>query len=299
MQDEGCTTIPHDQLFKELLQSFFREFLALFFPDVAARPDFTRVTFLDKEVFTHVPEGRRRELDLVARAYTLDGTPELILLHIEVQAWRDSDFSYRMFEYYALLRVRHKLPVLPIMVYLTAETGGLHEATYEEALFGRSILTFRFGGVGLPDLAADHYREADNPLCPALAALMRPSALGRVLQKALSLQATLASAVDEARKSLLINIIETYLTLTEREEEEFRQAIGQSHLQEVTHMLTIYEERGILKGKRDLLLKQLHIKFGVLPDAISAKVQAIDTEAELDTLAERVLSASTLAEMGL
>jgi hypothetical protein len=52
------------------LRAFFREFLELFFPEVAARLDFARVVFLDKEVFTDVPEGSRRELDLVAQAYT-------------------------------------------------------------------------------------------------------------------------------------------------------------------------------------------------------------------------------------
>jgi hypothetical protein len=175
------TTIPHDQLFKELLNAFFREFLALFFPAVAARLDFTRVTFLDKEVFTDVPTGSRRELDIVAQVYTLDGTPELILLHIEVQAQREREFPYRMFEYYTLLRLRYKVPVFPVVVYLTAGTGGLREAVYEETLFGRTILTFHFQGVGLPDLWADDYQEADDPLGPALSALMQPSAMGRTL----------------------------------------------------------------------------------------------------------------------
>ena len=64
-------------------------------------------------------------------------------------------------------------------------------------------------------------------------------------------------------------------------------------------MLTVYEERGIIKGKRDALLKLLRFKFGDVPETASAKVQAIDTEAELDALLERVLQAMTLAEMGL
>jgi predicted transposase/invertase (TIGR01784 family) len=91
----------HDPLFKELLREFFREFLEMFYPDVAARLDFTRVTFLDKEVFTDFPEGSRRELDLVARVYTLNGELEVILIHIEVQAQRESDFASRMFDYCA------------------------------------------------------------------------------------------------------------------------------------------------------------------------------------------------------
>jgi hypothetical protein len=261
--------------------------------------DFARVMFLDKEVFTDVPEGSRRELDLVAQVYTQDGAPELILLHIEVQAQREREFPYRMFEYYALLRLRYKMPVFPVVVYLVAGTGGLSEMVYEERLFGQAILTFRFQSVGLPDLSSDDYRVVDNPLAPALSALMQPGSLGRTLQKALSLRQTLSTPVDEARKSLLINIIETYMRLSETEEEEFRRLIRREELQEVTHMLTIYEERGIIKGKRDALLKQLRFKFGDVPEAVAAKVQAIDMEAELDVLLERVLQANTLADMGL
>src|SRR4051812_40936414 len=98
--------MSHDQLFKELLQAFFREFMELFFPNVAARLDFSRVTFLDKEMFTDLPRGDQREADLVAQVYTLEGQPEIILTHIEVEARRRSSFPERMSEYYWMLKLR-------------------------------------------------------------------------------------------------------------------------------------------------------------------------------------------------
>jgi hypothetical protein len=79
----------------------------------------------------------------------------------------------------------------------------------------------------------------------------------------------------------------------------FLRLLGQQELQGVTEMLTVYEERGILKGKRDALLMQLRIKFGDLPEAVVARVQTLDTEAVLDVLLERVLRAATLEDMGL
>jgi hypothetical protein len=106
--------------------------------------------FLDKDVFTDVPEGSRRELALVAQVYTQDGAPELILLHIAVQAQREREFPYRMFEYYALLRLRYKVPVVPVVVYLVAGTAGLSEMIYEERLIGQAILTVRFQAVASP-----------------------------------------------------------------------------------------------------------------------------------------------------
>ena len=63
-----------DQLFKEPLQAFFPEFMELFFPVEAARLGFTRgVSFRDGEAFTDVPEGARREVDLLAEVHARDG----------------------------------------------------------------------------------------------------------------------------------------------------------------------------------------------------------------------------------
>lgn len=83
------------------------------------------------------------------------------------------------------------------------------------------------------------------------------------------------------------------------EEEELYHIMGREYLQGITEMLTIYEERGIIKGKRDALLKLLRFKFADLPEAVAARVQAIDAEAALDGLFDRVLGAETLDDTGL
>ena len=76
----------HDQLFKRFFHEFLQDFLELFYPDVAARLDFTTLEFLDKELFTDFPEGSVREADVVARVQTHEGTSELILVHLEIQS---------------------------------------------------------------------------------------------------------------------------------------------------------------------------------------------------------------------
>jgi len=51
--------------------------------------------------------------------------PEIILTHIEVEVRRRSTFAERMHEYYMMLKLRHRLPILPIVVYLSPGAGGL------------------------------------------------------------------------------------------------------------------------------------------------------------------------------
>ena len=64
----------HDRLFKELLTSFFYEFLELFFPTLIASIDRSQPpTFLDKESFGELPGDLRREKDLVARVRLQSG----------------------------------------------------------------------------------------------------------------------------------------------------------------------------------------------------------------------------------
>ena len=69
------TRIGHDQLFKQVLESFFPDFLRLFDPATAARLDLMTVTFRSPEVFIDLPQGERRTADVVAEVRSLEGSP--------------------------------------------------------------------------------------------------------------------------------------------------------------------------------------------------------------------------------
>ena len=86
--------VDHDQRFKILLREFFREFFELFFPKYAALFDFSQIEWLDKEVFTDPPTGKRRYLDLLAKIplrQALAGQRPgeanalLALIHVEIE----------------------------------------------------------------------------------------------------------------------------------------------------------------------------------------------------------------------
>ena len=117
----------HDQRLKSILQAFFVEFLALFFPKWAERLDASAAVWLDKEAFNDPPEGRRRVLDLLARVPVRPGTSplpgnptELIaLVHTEIEAAdRTTVAREQLWLGYAHLRSKYRLPVLPLAVYL-------------------------------------------------------------------------------------------------------------------------------------------------------------------------------------
>jgi len=149
--------MDHDQLFKTVLQSNFLDFLQLFYPEVAGQIDSQTLHFLDREFFTDLPEGSRRKPDIVASLKTHDGSPEIVLVHVEVQLRPERDFEERMFQYYAMLWLRYRIPILPIVVYLKGGMEGLVKEEYRVWLFGRERLRFRYESIRLASLDAGEY----------------------------------------------------------------------------------------------------------------------------------------------
>ena len=252
-----------------------------------------------------MPTGEKRTADLLAEAYTLAGSPETVLMHVEIEGeWRN-DFAARMDEYFQMMRLRHRKKIFPIVIFLTGGAGEVREETNLEITFGREVNRFTYSTVALAGLSADDYINSDNPATFALTPLMRVSALGRAAQKAWSLRRIALSQENEARKAVLFYMAETYAKLNETEQEEFARLV-ETETPEVREMVNIYEERGIVKGiergavsaSREHLLALLSHKFGAMPEA-AARLAAIDSKAELDALFLRALDAKTPGELGL
>ena len=68
-------------------------------------------------------------------------------------------------------------------------------------------------------------------------------------------------------------------------------------------MMSVYEEIGFaigkIQGKQEVLLRMLQRKFGNLPESVTARIEAIKNEAQLDALLIRILDANSLEETGL
>ena len=295
--------MSNDQTFKDLLHAFFKEFFDLFFPDVSSRLDFSTVSFVEQELFTDIPEGKRRIIDVVASVHTLDGQPEIVLVHVEVEADPNDAFPERMYKYHMLLRLRRNLPVLPIAIFLSRGAGGLVTEQYVDRVFDRNVNVFSYDVVALRDLDADDYLDLPNPLAPALSALMRPSKMGKVAQKFRSLLALARSGANDAQMVLLTNVVETYLKLNRRDTAKFEKLLSKPENREVEMVISVYEERGIekglMRGERKTLILQMEHKFGTLSENVRASIQNIENIDELDRLLRLVLTAQSIEEMGL
>ena len=104
--------INHDQLFKQLLTTFFVEFLELFFPQVLDYLNPDSITFEDKELFTDLSGGDKKILDLVALAKFRD-RDYTFLVHVENQSYEQDEFPERMYSYHCVLFLKYRRPIYP------------------------------------------------------------------------------------------------------------------------------------------------------------------------------------------
>lgn len=151
--------LDHDQRFKVLLQTFPSEFFAAFLPEWHRHFDFDHIDWLATEAFPDPPRGERRSLDLVARlpvreslAHEPSGTTDdmeatlaasrewLSLIHIEVDGTESvASFRPRMYDYFSYLRWRHRIPVLPVALFLNIGLEGLASTS-----IGKRSVRWRF-----------------------------------------------------------------------------------------------------------------------------------------------------------
>lgn len=138
--------IDHDRLFKELLSTFFAEFIQLFLPKVFAYLEPDSITFLNQEIFTDLSSGERREVDLLAKVQ-FQGQETCFLIHLENQSKAQAEFARRMFYYFARLHEKHKLPVYPVVIF-SFDAPQRPEPTHYQVQFpDRKILDFNYAAI--------------------------------------------------------------------------------------------------------------------------------------------------------
>ncbi|OZU87623.1 hypothetical protein CIL03_16170 [Virgibacillus indicus] len=128
------TYTGHDQLHKELINTFFKEFLEAFFPDVHENLDFHAIKPLSEEVYTNVLKGSTRRLDIVIET-TLKNTEVVVIVHVEPQSYKQDDFHKRMYHYFSMLYNKYQKPIVPIAVFTYDENWEKNQYTLEFPFF--------------------------------------------------------------------------------------------------------------------------------------------------------------------
>jgi hypothetical protein len=256
--------------------------------------------FLREEFFTDVPDGDRRQLDLVVKVGLLGGGQKFVLIHVEFESSRpEQDFPQRMYRYYCQLYLRHRTEILPVAVFTDDARWRQPPDDHFEVRVGNArIVRFDYRPIKLKQLDHRDFLSSNNPLAYALMAKMDYDRRQRARLKADFLRLILGCPIDPARKSLLAEFVGTYVPLSPPEQLEFQGLVStDQQYQEVEHMVSVFELEGIKKGRAEGLLLQLEKRFGPLDEAAKERVRQIDSAEKLDALLLAVLDARSLDDM--
>lgn len=130
---ENSKTVPDfDSPWKEVIERFFKDFMAFFFPFAYAAIDWDKgFEFLDKELQKIVQDANlgRRLADKLVKVWRHDGVEEWVLTHIEAQGDKEEGFSKRMYVYNDRIFDRYDRKVVSFAI-LTDENASWRPSEY-------------------------------------------------------------------------------------------------------------------------------------------------------------------------
>jgi predicted transposase/invertase (TIGR01784 family) len=309
----------HDRAFKQLLNTFFPDFLELFFPALAAYLDKSSLVAQDKEIFTDLTKGETHEVDLLFKARVKD-SESFFLVHVESEAQRKSDFPRRMFTYFARLHEKYSLKVYPIVVFSFNEPKVLQPSTYNISFPNLDVLRFRFETVQLNRLNWKDYANQENPMAAALMAKMKIAPDERWVVECKSIELVAKLSLPTAQAKLITGFVDTYIKPTAAEKAKINAEIRKLNPEQQEKVMEIIEtswsrearEQGILLGIQQgreqgiqqgrhlgmaaLLTRQLTKLLGGLDSTIVDRIQQLE-EPQLEALGEVMLDFSAIADL--
>lgn len=281
-QSENYT--DHDQLFKQLIEIFFEEFIEAFFPHLHEAIDFTETAFLSEELFTDFHDGDKKVADLVVQVKAKD-TDAYILVHVEPQSSRESNFHQRMFEYFALIAIRTKKIVYPIAIFSYEDRW--EKNAYHMEFADLQMLMFRYRTLHLRKQNWRTFIKQDNPVAGALLSKMNYKEEEKVQVKLEFFKILTRLKLDREKTSFLLGFFERYLVLNEAEEDVFmKDARKLDNANEILELPISYEERGKKIGE------EIGEARGLKKGRELGKVEGLEEGAEksMKRVARRLLS---------
>jgi hypothetical protein len=302
----------YDSPWKEILEAYFEDFMAFFFPQIHTEIDWTRgYEFLDQELSQIIRDAElgKRILDKLIKVWTRSGTETWVLLNIEIQSQEESNFSARIFTHFYRLRDRYDVPIVNLAI-LGDERSTWRPGIFQSAQWGCEV-EFRFPIVKLldyesqwPDLEASR-----NPFAIVTMAHLKTKETKKDLpaRKEWKLRLTRMLYDREYDRRDIINLfrfIDWILELPDVLKQEFKSELNRFEQENQMPYITSIErmgieeglQQGLQQGQRSTLLRQLTRKLGMISEGTIAQISVLST-GQLNELAEALLEFNHLDDL--
>lgn len=204
-----------------------------------------------------------------------------------------------MFHYFARLDAKYRLPIYPVVIFSYDEPKRPEKSQYKVTFPHQKILEFNYTAIQLNRLNWRQFLTKPNPVAAALMAKMdfKPSEKAKVKLECLRMLATLS--LNPARIELISGFVDTYLKLNQTEEQQLETELKQAGLVEdekVMEIVTSWMEKGIERGEKTLILRQLKRCFGNLSVDVEKQIQNLSLN-QTESLGDALLDFQSLDDL--
>lgn len=297
-----------DTPWKDVLDSFFQEFMELFFPDINLEIDWTKgYEFLDKELskISKDTATGKRLVDKLIKVWCLNGQETWVLLHLEIQGQKEKDFQTRMFTYYYRLFDRYHKPIVSLAMLVDGQIKW-RPTSYENSLWGCKI-KFEFPVIKLIDFNDKRMELAQTKNPFGLIVLAHLAALEtkqdenrRYKFKRILTRWLYKHGYQKSQIFKIYSFLDWVLALPKPLELQYYKMVedieeGQK-VAYITSAERIGVERGTHVGEVRLLVDLILYKFAKIPKTYREKIEQAN-ENTLKAWARRTLTAKTLKDV--
>jgi len=211
-----------DEMWKEAIEKFFKEFCFFFFPDFAHNIDFEKgYEFLNDELLKLVPESAdtKRYIDKLAKIRFKNGTEQWIMCHVEVQGYKDSTFEERMFIYFYRIFDNYKKKIVALAIFSDDKKDYKpQEYSYD---FLKTTLSYKYRTYKILDADEKELEKNENPFAMVVLAVKSALMAKKNQDKRLKFKIKLARLLFSRGYSkrdiqLLLTFIDFTLKLSDR-----------------------------------------------------------------------------------
>ena len=302
-----------DDLWKDVIEGLFPQFTSFFAPDLAQDVDWERgYEFLDKELHQIAPESAEstRYVDRLVRVFLRDGGERWVLVHVEVQGYRDPDFAQRMFTCFYRLRDKFGKDIVSLVVFSDAQRTYKPDRFLWE--FYGCRLEYQYRAYKVLEYEDEELERSENPFAlVVLAAKKRLEVKGdeerRVRFKVRLMRELLRKGYGRDEVNGLLRFVDGVIRLSPEGEQLVYETLHREEAKAMPYV-TSWEriamqkgmeqglQQGLLEEGRTMILEALEERFGGLVPSLVEGIKEVEDQGTLRKLHRLAVRAESLKE---
>ncbi|BAU06615.1 DUF4351 domain-containing protein [Fischerella sp. NIES-3754] len=297
-----------DSPWKEILEAYFPQVIQFFFPQTAALIDWKRpYEFLDKEFqqIAREAEQGKRYADKLVKVWRTQGEELWLLVHVEIQAKKEDNFTKRMFTYNFRIFDRFNQPAISLAILCDANREwrpNNYSYSYPD-----TRLIFEFGSIKLLDYENrwEELENSNNPFASVVMAHLKTQQTQkqpeqRKIWKFGLIRRLYDLGLQEQDIRNLYRFIDWVMILPKALENQFWEELKQFEQERSMTYITTGErigyELGKQEGEQTIILRLLQKRLGDLSPEVRQRIQSLSL-IQLEALGEALLDFTTIADL--